>query len=142
MSQTSPETKGEYRLKYRASLSEYPEIHLDSEETFKVTIAGKVYDSDYSFHARPDWLDLLTDQVIKVGQSLIYDIGAISEGEENVSIELGEASIFATYDRQSQSIFISSQKYGVDQIGTWEITVSVAVDKSIFKETFNITIEA
>jgi len=51
---------GEYRIRYRAYLKDYPEAkEAILADPFTITIVEPPSQSDYIFNVAPDWLDYL-----------------------------------------------------------------------------------
>ena len=75
LKQSVSKTAGEYLIRYRASLEDYPSadpVLLSSP--FKVTLV-EVKQSDYIFNVEPIWLGEIEDQQIEMGDHLLYQIG-------------------------------------------------------------------
>lgn len=75
LQQRVSKTAGEYLIRYRASLEDYPSadpVLLSSP--FKVTIV-EVKQSDYIFNVEPIWLVEIKDQQVEMGDHLLYQLG-------------------------------------------------------------------
>ena len=76
LSQSNRATLGEYKIRYRAILKDYPGVApIVHTQSFLVTILEPANPSTYVFNVIPDWLKKLEDQYVQVGESKIYKFG-------------------------------------------------------------------
>ena len=94
---------GEYLVRYRARLRNYPTASVAVLETpFVVRIVEQKL-SDYVFNAPPGWLTELEDQYILLGANHKYIFGekqSVFGTEVGVRVSLRRAVAFSQYDAE------------------------------------------
>ena len=112
-------------------------------------IIEPAYESQFNVITIPQWLLDLEDQRVRVGNSLLYQMGDNTNqfGEETkVTIELESAEAqFINYSPDSNTIVIVGSQLGSEQVGRWRVTVvSEYVDPlgryNKFKNDFTIEV--
>ena len=129
--QNNTETVGDYLIRYRASLKDYPTANVAVLNTpFIVTIV-ELKQSDYIFNIAPDWLINLEDQYLLLGNHLVYEFGektSIFGTDVTVNVNLRGASIFANYEQEQNAFTVNGDKTLREDLGLWKIIVEVTYD--------------
>ena len=111
-------SKGEHRIRYRASLKNNPGVFTYLEKPFIVKILEPPSQSKYSIKVEPEWLINLEDQYITVGEYLLYEF-IVPDSQQNLKVDLQRISRFARFDYKTNSLIVQGDSVTRVDVGTW-----------------------
>ena len=121
-------SKGEYLIRYRAWLAEYPYVSVLLEKPIQVTIEVDVIDIEIVvFDPEPEWPLSLEDQTIIVGEHLLLQLDEVNTEEYTVSIDLeGERlNVFAQFNQGLVMFEVNGDFVKESDVGIYVIKVDV-----------------
>ena len=130
---------GDYLIRYRATLKNYPKAtpaYLSIPFTVSIV---ELKQTDYIFNVAPEWLTVLEDQYLVLGNHLVYEFGekkSIFGSEVHVNVQLRKTSIFAEYEPYQNAYLVNGDKTTRDDLGLSKIVVEVTYTDPTGREQY------
>ena len=151
--QDQEEMLGQYEIRYKVFLKEYPDRFVEQSQPFVLSIVDPCIQETIDFprpsrcpieaidledlsEELPEWMLLLDHQEINLFESRTIKLGEPENtfGQlTQVEVDLGGAATFVTYDLNGNKLLVQGEKMTVKDVGTWQIFI-IANDTSFSEE--------